>query len=1238
MNKIFTPSVLLAAVLFFAFSCTVNIAKADITSGLVSYFSFNEGSGSVVADSSVSGGSGAITNAVWVEGKLNTALNFNGSSYVIKTSPSSAMKPVSAVTISAWIKSNSTDLWGGDVVSMGDNYALRIEKDGSVKIFYFNGTTWVNVKTAGVNVLDGAWHHIVGQKSGTELLVYTDGALRAKVPDSGVITYSKGANFFIGKHGNGGTNYDFIGAIDDVRVYNTALTAQQILELYNYRSTGSQYSSAILTLSSVSNASSVSSVSVSSRSIGVVDMNPPLGSVSVSAGSAYVNTPSVVLNLSASDLESGVSYFYLSNSSSKPLAKDGFLKWLALLAGWSMDKWNVVSGAPKANFSDSASYSLTGGDGLKTVYAWYKDAVGNISPGYKASTILDTIAPSVSITYPTTALSYATKESLISLSGTAPDATSGLKSVIWINSRGGSGVAYVTTNSWTVENIKLYSGDNIIDVTATDNAGNAKKDTITVNYSAEVVGPGGLISHYLLDESAGSAAIDSAGNNDGTIYGAVHTMGQRERGLKFSGNEYVSIPGLMGMPKSLTLSAWANLDSADTAGTELISIGDYAGIRLDTKNGNGLTGFYYTGSNGWKNVFNKKFYAGEGWHHFVFTVDDINKIQTLYVDGKKAASTNHAFSLSYSGMSGINTIVGRHGGATVRNYDFKGKIDDVRIYNRALSNSEVSSLFNSERSSPDWSGVKYDPFKLVQPTDVRNPVLTSADVTDIYAKFIADPFIFYDNNQWYMFLEVLNGVNSQGDISLAKSSDGIHWTYDKVVLDEPFHLSYPYVFKYDGSYYMIPESFEKKEVRVYKANNFPYNWVPTTIIKDRPLVDSSIFRYNNKWWMFTNWKAEHYLYFSDNLLSGWKEHPKNPIVLNDMSKARDGGRAFVYSKDGVEQIIRIAQKGDITYGENERAFKVTTLTETDFSEQEIPESPILSAGGTGWREKGMHTFDPWWTGNHWLAAVDGKKQSGYDLFTIGIYISPHPSAPESSIVTPSSSMVINQGDSINFSGSATDVDGNNPLSYLWRFGTGSGIPSSNLLNPGIVQFNRPGTFQVTFRATDSNGIYDATPAVRTITVKSRENIIPQSGWKLKGVDSENINTTDSSKSNLGIHAFDGNPNTFWQTSEVVPVRQFPHEIRIDLGATYDIKGFRYLPRQDGNEKGTVKKYRFHVSNDGTTWIWAHGGVFSFDNIENEIMFGSVARGRYVRLTPLSEINGSPFASMAEINLLGNIVN
>jgi PKD repeat protein len=531
---------------------------------------------------------------------------------------------------------------------------------------------------------------------------------------------------------------------------------------------------------------------------------------------------------------------------------------------------------------------------------------------------------------------------------------------------------------------------------------------------------------------------------------------------------------------------------------------------------------------------------------------------------------------------------------------------------------------------PDWTGVAYSPFNLVTPTVVTNPVLKASNITGVSARFVADTFLFYESNTWYMFAEILNNGTNQGDLTVATTPDGLHWNHQQIVLNETWHLSYPYIFKFNGMYYMIPETYKITEIRLYKATNFPTTWsYVATLVSGRDFVDSSIFRYNGKWWMFTSdtTNSNCYLYYSDKLTSGWVQHPMSPIVVGDASKARPGGRAFVYNNN---KIIRTVQKCNVVYGEKVRIFEVDTLTTTQYAEHEIPESPILSNSGSGWNATGMHQFDPWWTGNHWICAVDGKIGT-VSVWSAGIYLSPHPSSPNGVIDGPAGNMTINKGQSVVFGGTGSDQDSNLPLSFQWKFGTGSGISDSTQEDPGSVQFNIPGTFTVTFTVTDGLGIYDPTPGVRIISVQNTSTLIPKTNWSLWFADSQEL----VGENGAAVNAFDGNTSTIWHTKWFGGSDPIPHEIQINLGAVYNVSGFRYLPRQGVGVNGRIKDWEFYVSTDGTNWGSAVAtGTFVNSVAEKEISF-TPKTGQYVRLRALSEVNNNPWTSMAEITVLEN---
>jgi len=142
------------------------------------------------------------------------------------------------------------------------------------------------------------------------------------------------------------------------------------------------------------------------------------------------------------------------------------------------------------------------------------------------------------------------------------------------------------------------------------------------------------------------------------------------------------------------------------------------------------------------------------------------------------------------------------------------------------------------------------PFELQPAAGVINPVLSSHDVADMAADCVADPFMIHVGGTWYMFFEALNRDIGRGVIALATSSDAIHWSYRGVVLEEPFHLSYPHVFEWQGEYMMVPETLKAGSVRLYKASFFPDSWAFAGDLINTSGADPSPFHYRGKWWMF----------------------------------------------------------------------------------------------------------------------------------------------------------------------------------------------------------------------------------------------------------------------------------------------------------------------------------------------------------------------------------------------------
>jgi len=202
----------------------------------------------------------------------------------------------------------------------------------------------------------------------------------------------------------------------------------------------------------------------------------------------------------------------------------------------------------------------------------------------------------------------------------------------------------------------------------------------------------------------------------------------------------------------------------------------------------------------------------------------------------------------------------------------------------------------------------------------------------------ADPFIVARDGKYYIFFEELFFAKPRGHISLiVLNRDG---SYEPAVpiLKTAYHLSYPFIFEFEGNLYLIPESCENRTVELYKCVAFPLKWeYQKNLMEGCLMVDATLYRWNGKWWMFGNrmesdgasTSDELFLYYSDSPLSdNWIPHKRNPVV-SDVKSARPAGRLFL--RDG--RLFRPSQDSSGHYGYGFNICEITKLTETDYDEE-----------------------------------------------------------------------------------------------------------------------------------------------------------------------------------------------------------------------------------------------------------------------------------------------------------------
>lgn len=227
-------------------------------------------------------------------------------------------------------------------------------------------------------------------------------------------------------------------------------------------------------------------------------------------------------------------------------------------------------------------------------------------------------------------------------------------------------------------------------------------------------------------------------------------------------------------------------------------------------------------------------------------------------------------------------------------------------------------------SRSDWTNlVMWRSIKLINPAN----------------HFLADPFVLTKDNKDYCFVEDYDYKAKKACIGVYQLGKKEANRIGKAIV-EPFHMSFPYLFEFEGQHYMCPETCANKDIRLYRCVEFPLKWELAQVLMDDVFaIDSMIFEKDSVWWLMSNidpvgngdYNNLLFIFYSDSPLSkNWIPHPKNPIVV-DASKARNGGllrhEKFIY---------RVSQKpGFNTYAKSFSINKICFLNKDDYAEEEL---------------------------------------------------------------------------------------------------------------------------------------------------------------------------------------------------------------------------------------------------------------------------------------------------------------
>ena len=214
---------------------SVSIAKADINQGLVAWYQLNGNA----SDASGYGNNGTVygaTSAANRFGNPGNAMGFDGYNDYVQVANNASLNITNAITVSAWINRDVTGV-RHDVVCKTttsgsyDGYHLIVGAQNEVQFALDIDGVWNGCEGGAIDA--GNWHQLTGTFDGTQIALYIDGILWATERDPGTIGVNN-QNLYIGRAVPGfETGYFFDGSIDDVRIYNRALSSGEVQQLYN---------------------------------------------------------------------------------------------------------------------------------------------------------------------------------------------------------------------------------------------------------------------------------------------------------------------------------------------------------------------------------------------------------------------------------------------------------------------------------------------------------------------------------------------------------------------------------------------------------------------------------------------------------------------------------------------------------------------------------------------------------------------------------------------------------------------------------------------------------------------------------------------------------------------------------------------------------------------------------------------------------------------------------------------
>jgi hypothetical protein len=715
-------------------------APVAAPTGLVAAYSFDDGAGSVLSDASGNGHDGTISGATWTNGHSGGALSFDGTSGSVDLGALGTFYQ-NGFTLEGWVKKQGTKKdvglvgsWSGSggpmlwVDHLGGDYQLTLGTSG-LSGYLDSGRTPVA----------GQWQYLSATFDGTTARFYVDGTEVANRAVSGSVGSSN--NWRLGAYGSPIGGF-FDGLLDDVRVYNRALSAGEVQTDMSLPvpPTGGDTTPPTAPTNLTANATS-SSVALT---WGAASDNRGVDHYDVYRGTSSGFTPGAAnrigqptgTSFTNSGLAPGVYYYKVaaedaagnigpaSNEvsglvdASPPTAPSALtatggigradLSWQASTDDVGVAQYDVHRGTSSgftpttANRVAQPTGTTYADTGLTPGTYYYKvlaeDVAGKIGPASneaQATVTSDTTPPTISITSPSPGSVSGIQS--VTASASAGQGVAGVQFKLDGGNLGAEDTSPPFTVSWDTRG--ELNGSHTLTATVRDSIGvTATASPVAVTVSNAGVSTAGLQLAYNLDDGpVGTAALDTSGNyRTGTLVSGTWTSAGRYGGAaSLNGTSSEVDPPALGTfyKTGFTLEAWAY---KQTGKKDVGLVGTWAA----SQNGGPMiwvdntTGHYrLTLGATLGNYLDSGISPAIGrWQHVAATYD--GSTARIYVDGALAASS------TFTGNVGDSNTwrIGAYGSPATGFFD--GNVDDVRVYSRALSATEIQTDMAS-RIQPD---------------------------------------------------------------------------------------------------------------------------------------------------------------------------------------------------------------------------------------------------------------------------------------------------------------------------------------------------------------------------------------------------------------------------------------------------------------------------------------------------------------------------------------------------------